>query len=150
MTATPRARLLLAAVLAAVLIVVLAWMRAAADPPVEVVGDSPSREAWKTIEYDGVRVDVPSAWERLDMGDCEFQLKRWARPDSPPCVFEEGIAFYDSATFDPAHGPGVVREIGNRTPTWGGYTYVGEVAVYASYGDRALVQDLLASAREAG
>jgi hypothetical protein len=151
MTAMPRARLLVvAAVFAALLILVLVWFRAAGDPRSEVVGDSPSREGWKTVEYDGVRVDIPSAWERMDTGDCEFPFERWARPDSPPCDFEEGVAFYGSATFDPAHGPGVRRTTENGTPAWGGYTYVGDFAVYASYGDRALVHDVLASAQEAG
>lgn len=149
LTVLPRARMLVAAALfAALLIVVLAWLWDAGDPRSEVVGDSPSREGWKTVEHDGVRVDIPSAWERVDMGDCEFQFERWARPDSPPCDFEDGVAFYGSATFDPAHGPGVRRTTENGTPTWGGYAYAGDFAVYASYGDRAIVRDVLRSARE--
>jgi hypothetical protein len=151
MTAMPHPRLLAAAAVFAVLLVtVLVWIRAPGDPQSEVVGDSPSRAAWKTVEYDGVQVDVPSAWERVDTDDCEFQFERWARPDSPPCDFEEGVAFYRSATFDPAHGPSVRRTTENGTPGWSGYTYVGDFAVYASYGDRDLVRSVLASAREAG
>lgn len=150
LTVLPRARMLGAAALfAALLIAVLVWLQDPGDPRSEVVADSPSREGWKTVEYDGVRVDIPSAWERVDMGDCEFQFERWARPDSPPCDFEEGVAFYGSATFDPAHGPGVRRTTENGTPTWAGYTYAGDFAVYASYSDRAILRGVLASAREA-
>jgi len=137
------------AAVAALLIVVFVWFRTASDPRSEVVGDSPSRAAWKTVEYEGVQIDIPSGWERLETDDCEFQFERWARPDSPPCDFEEGAAFYGSATFDPAHGPGVRRTTENGTPAWGGYTVVGDFAVYASYGDRDLVRDVLASARRA-
>lgn len=37
------------------------------------------RRGWKTIEYDGVRVDIPATWERWDMGSCEFTFERWDR-----------------------------------------------------------------------
>jgi hypothetical protein len=151
MAAVTRAwALVSAAVLAALLISVLVWFRAGGNPHSEVVGDSPSRDGWKTVEYDGVRVDIPSAWERVDTGHCEFRAERWAPPDSPPCDAEEGVAFYRSATFDPAHGPGVGRASENGEPAWGGYTYAGDFAVYASDGDRAVVHDVLASARRAG
>jgi hypothetical protein len=138
------------AAVAALLVVAFVWFRPASDPRSEVVGDSPSRAGWKTVEYEGVRIDIPSTWERVEMDDCEFQFERWAPPGSSPCDFEEGAAFYASATFDPARGPGVRRTTENGTPAWGGYTLVGDFAVYISYGDRDLVRDVLASAREAG
>jgi hypothetical protein len=107
------------------------------------------REGWKTIEHRGVQIDIPSAWERLDMSDCEFQFEQWAPPDSSPCDSEGGVAFYGSATFDPAHGPGVRRTTTNGTDaaTWGGYVYAGDFAVYASDTDRDLVQGVLDSVR---
>jgi hypothetical protein len=145
----PARLLAAAAVFAALLALVLVWFQATGSPRSEVVGGSPSQEGWKTLEYDGVRVDIPSAWERLDTDDCEFQFERWARPDSPPCDFEEGVAFYDSSTFDPARGPGVRRTTENGIPAWGGYIRVGDFAIYASYGDRDLVRSVLASARVA-
>jgi hypothetical protein len=151
MAVTARARTLVAAaVLAALLISVLVWFRASGDPRSKVVDDSAAREGWKTVEYDGVRVDIPTAWERVDMGDCEFQAERWAPPDAPPCDSEEGVAFYRSATYDPADGPGVRRAGESGGPAWGGYAYAGDFAVYASDGDRAVVRDVLVSAREAG
>ena len=113
-----------------------------------MVGDSPSREGWKTVEYKGVRIDVPSSWQRLDMSDCEFEFERWARPGSAACEYEDGAAFYVSATFDPAFGPGVRRTTENGTRIWGGYAYAGDFAVYASDQDRDLVREVLASARE--
>ena len=127
--------------------VVLFWLQATSGPRSEVVGDSPSAEGWKTIEYGGVTIEIPSAWERLDMSDCEFQSERWAEPDSPPCDFEGGAAFYGSATLDPANGPGVRRTTENGIATWGGYVYSGDFAVYASDSDRDLVQAVLDSAQ---
>ncbi|MDQ3690921.1 MAG: hypothetical protein M3406_12995, partial [Chloroflexota bacterium] len=98
MTAKPSARpVALVAACAALFAVVLIWFQATSGP---------SAEGSKTIEYEGVEIDIPSTWERLDMSDCEFQSERWAQPDSPPCDFEGGAAFYGSTTFDPAHGPG--------------------------------------------
>ena len=139
----------MAAVCAAVLIVALLWLRTPPEPRSEVVGASPTREDWKTIEYDGVRVDIPAFWGRLEMSDCEFQFEIWARPDSAPCDFEGGAAFYGSANFDPAFGPGVVRRTTeNGIRTWGGYVLKGDLAVYASDQDRELVHDVLASAHE--
>ncbi len=81
------------------------------------------------------------------MSECEFEFESWARPDSPPCDFEGGAAFYGSATFDPAHGPGVRRTTENGTATWDGYVYAGDFAVYASDSDRDLVREVLDSAR---
>ena len=148
MTAMPSARMLaLFAASAALSAVVLIWFQATSGPRSEVVGDSQSQEGWKTIDYEGVQIDIPSAWERLDMSDCEFQFERWARPDSPLCDFEGGAAFYGSATFDPAHGPSVRRTTENGIATWGGYVYAGDFAVYASDGDRDQVQEVLDSVR---
>lgn len=139
--------LAVAAACAAVIAVLLIWLEATSEPRSEVVGDSPSREGWKTIAYQGVQVDIPSAWERLDMDNCEFQFERWARPGSSPCDFEGGAAFYASATFDPAKGPGVRRTTENKGATWGGYTFAGDFAVYVSDNNRDLVQGVLDSAR---
>jgi hypothetical protein len=154
MSASRSARLFAAAAACAALFaVVFIWMKPTSDSPrSEVVADSPAREEWKTIEYRGVQIDVPSAWERLDMSDCELQYERWAPPHSPPCRYEGGAAFYGSATFDPAHGPGIRRTAtkGTDAPTWSGYVYAGDYVVYASDNDRDLVQRLLDSAQVTG
>jgi hypothetical protein len=114
-------------------------------PRAEVVGESPT--GWKTIEYDGVRVDIPAAWERADMGGCEFEFELWAPPESDDCGFGDGVAFYGSATFDPSRRPGLWREEDADDPRWVGYTYAGEFAVNVSAPDRALARRVLASAR---
>nr|BFE74027.1 hypothetical protein GCM10020092_073280 [Actinoplanes digitatis] len=106
---------------------------------------APVRDDWQTIEYRGVKVDIPADWKRLKKDDCEFQFEQWAPPGSHPCDFKGGVRFYGSATFDPAHGPGVRRTTG----TWSGYVYAGDYAVYVSGADRDLVQRVLDSARAA-
>jgi hypothetical protein len=116
-----------------------------------VVNESTDPTGWKTIEYEGVRVDIPGSWERSDMGECEFQFERWGPPGLPPCEADAGVAFYGSATFDPAHRPGVRRTetSGPEGPDWGGYVYAADFAVYASDGDRDVVKQILDSARSA-
>ena len=113
-------------------------------------GVPPAREEWKTIEYRGVQIDIPSAWHRPDMRDCEFEPARWAPAESSSCRFEGGVAFYGSATFCPAYGPGIRQTAANglTAATWSGYVYAGDFAVYARDKDRNLVQEVLGSARE--
>ena len=148
MRGIPSGRLLaVAAVCIALVAAVLIWSQRTSDPRSQVVADSAPGEGWKTIEHEGVRIDIPSAWDRLDMSSCEFQFERWAQPDSSACDFEGGVAFYASATFDPAHRPGVRRTAENGNATWGGYVYVGDFAVYTSDGDREVVREILDSAR---
>lgn len=116
----------------------------------EAATESGERGGWKTIEYQGVRVDIPADWERAEMDGCEFQFERWTPPSSPACQLgAAGVTFYGSATFDPAHRPGVRREQldGNDGSTWAGYVYAGNFAVYALNADRDLVDRVLGSAR---
>lgn len=90
------------------------------DSHAEVVTESSTPGGWKTIEYQGVRVDIPASWEPTDTDDCEFHFERWAPPASPECDGDGGVAFYGSATFDPAHGPGVRRTDSPDSPIWEG------------------------------
>jgi len=112
----------------------------------QVVAQSP-QPGWKTIQYRGVRVDIPSAWERTDMSDCEFEFELWAPPGAASCAMHGGLTFYASATFDPAHGPGVIRTEEPQRVRWGGYAETGQLAVYVSDRDRALVRRVLNSTR---
>lgn len=119
------------------------------DPGAVVIAESADASGWKTLAYEGVTVDIPSDWERLDMGDCEFRFERWAPPAVPPCEPDaEGMAFYGSATFDPDLAPGVIRNDGAdpQIPDWEGYVYAGDFAVHASSSDRAVVEGILNSA----
>lgn len=136
--------------LAAALVMAVVWIQANGSSPSRAFDAAPSQSGWKTVEYQGVRVAVPAAWERVDTGGCEFQFVRWAHPKTPACDFEEGVAFYGSDTFDPAHRPGIRRTTQNGDPAWAGYTYAGDFAVYVSHGDRAVVRKILGSARATG
>jgi hypothetical protein len=125
----------------------LLWYVTVNDGGAEVVAESP-QPGWKTIEFQGVRVDIPSAWERSDMDGCEFEFEHWAPPPgAADCGMEGGVAFYASATFDPAHGPGVRRTEDKQGAAWGGYTDAGQFAVYASDNERDVVVRVLDSAR---
>jgi hypothetical protein len=116
------------------------------DGGAEVVSGS-SHAGWMTIRYQGVQVDIPASWERSDRDDCEFQFEVWAPPDSTSCEWTEGMAFYSSATFDPSDKPGVRQNNSRDEPDWGGYTYAGDLAVYASDDDRTTVLRVLQSAQ---
>jgi len=105
---------------------------------------------WKTIEYAGVRIDIPVAWKRLDRSGCESAAEHWGPPPSDPCAFERGVGFYVSASFDPAYGPGVRRSTEDGTSAWGGYVLAGDLAVYASSEERGVVKRVLDSARASG
>lgn len=148
MTATPRPPLLAALAALAALALVVVWLRTTSHGRAEVVDVSPSQQEWRTVQLEGVRVDIPTGWHRPDVRECEFRYERWAPLASPPCDFEEAVAVHGSATFCPAHGPGVRRTTDNGTATWGGYTYVGDHVVWAASQDRAVVEQVLASARQ--
>ena len=81
------------------------------------------------------------------MSSCEFQFERWALPDSAGCDFEGGLGFYGSSNFDSTFGPGVRGTTENGIRTWGGYAYVGDIAVYASDDNRDVVKGVLDSVR---
>src|SRR4051794_14025626 len=91
------------AVVAAAALVLLVVDRGTDHDGAEVVTNPAARSGWKTIEYRGVRVDIPQSWERSDRDGCEFHFEHWGPPGSAGCASEEGVAFYYSATFDPAH-----------------------------------------------
>lgn len=116
------------------------------DGGAEMVGDS-SRPGWVTIQFEGVRVDIPASWKRSDRHDCAFTFEAWAPPGSTSCTWAGGVAFYRSATFDPAQEPGTRRTGSRGQPEWGGYTYAGDLAVYASDDDRETVLQVLQSAQ---
>ncbi|MGX6605032.1 hypothetical protein ACWKSP_23300 [Micromonosporaceae bacterium Da 78-11] len=119
----------------------------ASSAPAAAVAVAPARPKAKTVEYQGVQIDVPPAWERADPSGCEFTFEHWTQPGAPACDFVSGAVFYRSATFDPAHGPDVRRTTTDGATTWAGYTYAGEFAVYVAGADRAVVQGVLDSAR---
>ena len=135
------------AVGAALVLAVLTGCAGSADSRSAVVPDASAPDGWKTIEYRGVQVEIPSGWTRSDGENCEFPFERWTPPTQPACSPDGGVAFYVSATFDPLYRPGVRHDdTGKDVPAWAGYVYAGDYAVYAADDDRDLVQQLLSSA----
>jgi hypothetical protein len=126
-----------------------AALASCADSGLDVVIDS-TADGWKTIESQGLQVDIPAGWTRAATQSCEFQFERWTPPNLPACSPDGGVAFYPSATFDPKHGPGIRHDdSASAVPDWAGYVYAGDFAVYAADDDRGLVQHVLRSARAA-
>lgn len=142
---TRRLPVVLAFVAVLVATALVVWSAADRGPRAEVVGDS-SRDGWHTIEYDGRRSTSPATGSSWTECECEFQFETWAPPATAGCTGGAGVSFYGSATFDPAHRPGVRR----TDDGWSGYRYVGDyAAVYVADPDRDLVEEILASARTA-
>ena len=108
-------------------------------------GESIYKPGWKTVEYEGVSVEIPASWERLPV-PCGYDLSRWAPPGSD-CATGNGVTFYGSATFDVFEEPGVRRIEATGQPDWGGHVYNGGFAVYVSGDDREAVRRILRSAR---
>jgi hypothetical protein len=148
MASLRRSRLLLlvGAVVAVVVgVVLLSVDGAGSDSGAEVVSDSSAKAGWMTIEYRGIRVDIPSGWERLE--GCEVPWEHWG-PEGASCASDGGVYLSSSTMYDPARGPGIRRtELDSGSDGWGGYVYVGDLAVYASDRDRDLVETMLASGR---
>lgn len=140
--------LLLACAVAVLGVVLLTDRDADPAPRSRTVGEAP-REGWRTVAIDDLRVDLPASWRRLDTSGCELAFERWGPEDLDACDPAAGLAFYGSATFDPALGPGVHRGRGDD-PAWGGYQTAGSMVAYAGGPDRAVVTAILGSVRAAG
>lgn len=107
----------------------------------EVVVDGAVVDGWRTVTYDGVSVDVPDAWQRLDMSSCEWEFVQLGPATADPCEQTDGVSFYGSATFDPATGPGLRGR--------SGYVGAGDRIAYVT-ADPDVAWRVLASAREEG
>lgn len=143
----PRVSYVLLVALLAVVTLAGLWLARAGDAS-PTPGDA-SKGGWQTIEHEGLLVDVPSTWQRTDTSGCEFEIPRWGDPAVSPCAFRDGVTFYASATFDPAHGPGVVRSLTDGEVTWSGYHGAGDFVVYVfEHADQRQVRAILASVRE--
>jgi hypothetical protein len=109
MASMRRSRLLLlgaAGAAVVVSVVFLAFDGAGSDSVAEVVSDSSAKTGWMTIEYQGIRVDIPSGWERLE--GCEVPWEHWGR-DGSSCASDGGVYLGSSTTYDPDRGPGIRR-----------------------------------------
>ena len=109
-------------------------------------------DGWQTIGYDGVEVDLPSGLGQ----DGHLGLRVQLRALGPAGVLSRArrpavLAFYVSATFDPAHRSGSIRsESPEGLPSFSGYVYGGDYAAYVSTDDRDRAWRVLASFRADG
>lgn len=141
-----RARIELVAVvvvLVAVVALALVWWRSGPEEGrARVVDEDAGREGWQTLEYDGVRLDVPGAWTRVDTSGCPFTFERWGPPGTG--CDDVGVAFPPSATFDAGVPPGRITRTDDPAG-WAGYARNDRVVVSVSGPDRDVVRDVLAS-----
>ena len=141
---------LVTALVAAFAVACLTSCGASSDSRSAATGAS-TADGWKAIEYGGVQVDIPADWTRSDVENCEFQFERWTPPGLRPCGPDGGVSFYPSATFDPAHGPGIrYDDTATDRGAWAGYVLAGDFAVYVVDDDRDLVHRVLRSAEPSG
>lgn len=122
----------------------------------EVVGNDETSTAptgqWQTVAEGEVRVEIPGDWSRFTCDFDGFEGEVFGPTEVDACGFGTYVALYGSATFDPAHGPGVITEgVESVVPaSWGGYVYAGDQAAVSSTPDRDLTRRILASARVEG
>lgn len=103
---------------------------------------------WKTIEFEGLRVDIPSTWKPVKANKCEFQFAEHY-PETTVCDETPGLRLYGRSLFDPYRQPGVQRTNTSGKAVWSGYIYRGDFAVVASGSNREMVQRVLGSAHQA-
>lgn len=120
------------------------------EPPVSRVTDT-TDDGWQVVSYLGVKVELPPDWTRLDMGSCVASSERWGPSGLDPCAGDVGLWFLDSATFDPASGPGVhTAPPSANLPDggWSGYVTRGKVVVNVAGPDQTVVRRILQSVSE--
>ncbi|WP_322937026.1 hypothetical protein [Nocardioides bizhenqiangii] len=110
---------------------------------------TPPAQPWQTISQDDVRVEIPGDWREFRCDFDGFSSDIYGPSEDDACGFGEYVAFYGSATFDPAERPGVITGNDDGTARWG-YVYAGDLAVSSSTEDRDLTRRILASARASG
>ena len=117
----------------------------ATDPTVE---RTYTRHEFKPVEFEGVTVNVPGNWYALDTSSCEFAWTRYAPFGVDPCTYDgPGLAFYGSATFDPASRPGQIVYENGIEGLSSGYVYADEWAVYVQDEGPFGAMNILASVR---
>jgi hypothetical protein len=110
-------------------------------------------DGWKQVTYRGVDLEVPPSWERLDMTDCDSSPERWGPAELDPCAPDAGLWFLESATFDPATGPGVhtaPASVNLPDGGWTGYVTRGDVVVNVADPDQDVVRRILQSVGQDG
>jgi len=96
-------------------------------------------DAWTTRTVDGVTLDVPPRWVRLDTGACRFGQTRFGPVGTEPCATPAPLAVFGSGSYDNVAPPGLDP----------GYVLTGDQVVTAE-GDPDVVRRVLASAHLEG
>ena len=103
---------------------------------------------WRTVEYEGVAVDVPSGWQQHDVSTCLGVAFRYGPPDADPCSLDnDGLMIVPLADTESYRGPGVFRW---KLTDWAGHVPIGDWVVGVQSDERDLAQRVLGSSREAG
>ena len=144
-----RRRRRVVAVVCLVVTVAVVWHLVTRGGPSGRVVEGAGPDGWMTVEHEDVRVEIPSSWLPAEERGCTSGASLWAPPEAS-CEGDRGLAFFPSATFDAAVGPGprgAGREDSDEDgdPRWWGYAYAREYAVHAGDDDRAVVERVLAS-----
>jgi hypothetical protein len=113
--------------------------RTASDP-------TPPAQEWQTVTHEDARAEIPGDWRKFTCDFDGFESEIYGPSEKDACGFGTYLAFYGSATFDPANMPGEIT----GTDSSGGYVYAGDWAVSSSTPDRDLTRRILASARVDG
>jgi hypothetical protein len=104
---------------------------------------------WKWAVVVDARAEIPGDWSKHTCDFDGFESEIYAPTQNDACQFGTYLAFYPSATFDPADMPGVITASTDEGKTrWSGYVYTGDYAVSVSTGDRDLTRRILASTRD--
>ncbi len=140
-------------VVVAALAVPIGVLAVTGDGPTEgnrVATDPPAPTPWRTVEHQGVLVDIPSSWVRLDTSTCVFDGTRYGPHDSDPCTFDhDGLVVADSAETEPYRPPGVVGKA-TMGVGWTGFVNAGDSIVSVQTGDREEARRILGTVREDG
>lgn len=115
-------------------------------PPTPIdlaVADPSTSDVWHAETHNGVEILLPADWTAVDCPSASWIV--FGPPDG--CAKQVGVAFYDSAVFDPAYGPGEVRQE-RSTGAWGGHVNVGDTAVWVSATMRSITLRILDSVWE--
>ena len=112
-----------------------------------VVEDGAAADGRQTIEFQGVMVDLPENWQRVDNSNCGIDLEQWAPTSAQTCAYDGGVTFMNSGSYDSRYNPGLRRSRPDEPSRWSGYVLVRPLAVFVAAGDMALARRLLQSAR---
>jgi hypothetical protein len=112
-----------------------------------VVENGAVADGWQTIEYQGVAVDLPESWQRVDNAGCQFDLEHWGPEEAPECSYDVGVMFMLSGSYDGRYGPGPRRSPPSEASPWSGYRLVEPWAVIVAHNDRDVAHRVLSSAR---